>query len=197
MIGALVVLTLLAPPRPSPSPRAATAAETSVTPPAPGDGYGALRWGASRGDVRKRVAGVRTAGDRLVVPQRTLERPAQVEYAFAADRLAAVSIVFTDTFPDASGSILEYERIHDALDAAWKTSGDVRSDWTDDELRDDAKDRGAAVAAGHLALRTLWDGRATKVTLACAAEDSGVTVRLSYVSKPAPAPSATPAPRRR
>jgi hypothetical protein len=58
-----------------------------------------------------------------------------------------------------------------------------KANWSQDLYRDNPKQWGRAVGAGHLILATAWGTPKTSIRLVCSGENFKIAVRVFYVSK--------------
>lgn len=146
------------------------------------EGWGEVRWGMSKAEVRKEYPKARSRKDRLSMSKTVADRPASIALVLERKRLSKVELSFRKArFAKVEELVEEYNRLKDLLIDKY---GPPRSDQTDLSARGSGEAitwKGAA--AGQIELTTTWVTPKTEIELTCRGKLSDVQLQIDYTSR--------------
>jgi hypothetical protein len=165
---------------------AATRSEADDRKPAQMDGYGLVKWGATKHDVRMAYPrGGMTTGTVFVVPSTDVAgKPAALSFGFANDSLRSVSVFFTEKYANPNTYIEAFAEVERLLTLKYGPVKVSKELWTNDRsvYRNIPSQMGFAVAAGDVSMVRTWEIDATRISLACLGERLTPQVAIHYES---------------
>lgn len=176
-----------------PSARASSAARASPDPTPPdstrkqprklADGYGLVKWGASKRDVRAQYPTAREWKGHLVTDDTIAGYGALVYFLFADDTLVASRVFFTVEHSNDNDFLSDFDHVDRLLNGKYGDADTPRRyHWRKSLYRDDTERWGMAVAAGHLWVFSLWDGVDTEIEHALTGDNFKVRHAINYRS---------------
>lgn len=172
-----------------PSETSPTKRQVKALPPLPVDavsdeGYRESRWGMSPAQLQQAFpTATEYSGGLAILTEPVAGKAASTGFRFTEDRLTQAIILFSETHVNTNNYLLDYRELKELLSKKYgRPTRDV-THWSKDLYRDDPKDWGTAVSAGHLTLAAEWETDKTSIQLLCDGERFKIKLRVFYLSK--------------
>jgi len=107
----------------------------------------------------------------------------EVIYVFVGDMLVRTKYMSTQTHSNKTLFIQDYNNLQKLLTTKYGKPDQEETIWLNTLFQDDYSDWGVAVAAGHLAMGTVWNTSSTLITLLLNGDNYEIRLGVEYVSK--------------
>ena len=147
------------------------------------EGWGLVRWGMSKVQVRKEYPKARARKDRLTLTKTVADVSATIALVLERKRLSRVELAFRKVrFAKVEELVEEYNRLKDLLTDKY---GPPRSDQTDLSARGsgEAISKKGSPASGQIELTTTWVTPKTEIELSCRGKLNDVQLQIDYASR--------------
>jgi hypothetical protein len=148
-------------------------------------GFRDSKWGDTPEQVEaKEGSPGRKIGSEIQYDTTIASRNAVAMFRFADGHLAAGGYVFDEQHNDPNYFVDDYVAVNDLLKLKYGKPVINDETWADDSLKQDRSMWGAAIAAGHLGLTTMWSLDGTDITHRVTRNESGAGIShvLGYES---------------
>jgi len=148
------------------------------------EGFGATRWGMTRGEVQRVVRNLTLQGEGLAKRDRIAGRDAQVEYGFVQERLTVVVVTFRQQLRGSQAYFDDFESIVGILTEKYGPPEQNEVEYSPPGMRElFGGSPAAAIQLGHAQASVGWRSRATLVLALCSAGNGPqLATRVTYAS---------------